>query len=78
MKIGYSQADVAKAYYDKVNPGNGYDNRKANNQFCQDNKIDWDVVIDIVNELNSKSFNGTLKIRTQYLKEQKRFLKSKS
>lgn len=29
MKIGYSQADVAKAYYDKVKPGNGYDNRKA-------------------------------------------------
>lgn len=55
MKLGYSQADVAKAYYNKVKPGNGYDNRKANNQFCQDKKIDWYLVVRIVKELNSKS-----------------------
>jgi len=57
MKIGYSQADVAKAYYDKVKPGNGYDNRKANNQFCQDKKIDFDQVVKVVREMNKKSLD---------------------
>jgi len=55
MKIGYSQADVAKAYYDKVKPGNGYDNRKANNQFCQDKNINWNLVVKIVQEFNTRT-----------------------
>lgn len=58
MKIGYSQADVAKAYYDKVKPGNDYDNRKANNQFCQDRSINWDIVGKIVDKLNRESLNA--------------------
>lgn len=58
MKIGYSQADVAKAYYDKVKPGNGYNNRKANNQFCQDSKIKWNIVGKIVDNLNRESLSA--------------------
>ena len=67
MKIGYSQADVAKAYYDKVKPGNGYDNRKANNQFCQDKKIDFEVVGKIVDFLNRESLKEVSKHKNKAL-----------
>jgi len=67
MKIGYSQADVAKAYYDKVKPGNGYDNRKANNQFCQDRAINWDIILDLANEFNDQSIKYVVKIRNKKL-----------
>lgn len=63
MKLGYSQADVAKAYYDEVKPRNVYDNRKANNQFCQDQNIDWDIVLDIIARLNFRSLTAATRAR---------------
>ncbi len=69
MKIGYSQADVAKAYYDKVKPGNDYDNRKANNQFCQDKNLDWYAITEIIIAMNEKSLSDAVKLRAKYRKE---------
>lgn len=63
MKLGYSQAEIAKDYYDEVKPGNKYDNRKANNQFCQDQNIDWDKVLDIIARLNFRSLTAATRAR---------------